>query len=117
MRYNVYSAVPLKAGIRIQTILQSPQIGTFVANDGRLLYRCAINEVNYAKNTIKGRWLGMEPPSKRVNGWTANFIIGSNSLPKNIDRFKLNDKHYIWVPKSIQIGEEILVEEHRPDIE
>jgi hypothetical protein len=117
MRYNVYSAIHLNHCIRMQTILRSPQMGTFVGNDGRLLYRCAIEEVDYAKNSIKGRWLGMAPPFKRVNGWTANFIVGSNSQPKNMDRFKLNDKQYIWVPKSIQIGEEIIVEEHRPDIE
>lgn len=117
MKYNVYSAIPLNACIRMQAILKSPQIGSFVGNDGRLLYRCAIEEVDYAKNSIKGRWIGMAPSSKRVNGWTGQFIVGSNSVPKNVDRFRLNDKQYIWVPKSIQIGEEILVEEYRPDIE
>ena len=117
MKYNVYSAIPLNACIRMQTILRSPQMGTFVGNDGRLLYRCAIEEVDYAKNSIKGRWIGTAPSSKRVNGWTAQFIVGSNSPPKNVDRFRFNDKHHIWVPKSIQIGEEILVEEYRPDIE
>jgi hypothetical protein len=117
MKYNVYSAIPLNASIRMQAILRSSQIGTFVGNDGRLLYRCTIEEVDYEKNNIKGRWIGREPASKRVNGWTANFIVGSNSHPKNIDRFRFNDEHHIWVPKSIQIGEEILVEEYRPDIE
>ena len=117
MKYNVYSAIPLNACVRMQAILKSPQMGTFVGNDGRLLYRCAIEEVDYAKNSIKGRWIGMAPPSKRVNGWTAKFIVGSKSQPKNVDRFRFNNQLHIWVPKSIQIGEEIIVEEYNPDIE
>ena len=117
MKYNVYSAIPLNAGIRMQAILKSPQIGTFLGNDGRILYRCTIEEVDYTKKSIKGRWIGLVPTSKRINGWTANFIVGSNASPKNVDRFRLNDKQHIWVPKSIQIGEEILVEEYRADLE
>jgi hypothetical protein len=117
MKYNVYSAIHLNGGIRMQAILKSPQIGTFLGNDGRLLYRCTIEDVDYTKKSIKGRWIGLVPASIRINGWTANFIVGSNTKPKNVDRFRLNDQQHIWVPNSIQIGEEILVEEYRADIE
>jgi len=115
MKYNVYSAIPINMGIRMQTILKG-KIGTFVGNDTRLLYRCTIEEIDYSRNNIKGSWLGTTPPSKKLDGWIGKFIVGSKHKTRNLHLFKLNDKHYIWLPNTIQIGEEIIVDEKRPSV-
>lgn len=100
----------------MQTILKS-HIGTFVGKDGRLFYRCSIQDVDYSKNSIIGEWIGTAPPSTRVNNWTASYIVGNNRKQNNVDRFRFNNNMYINVPKNILIGEELLVEELRPDVE
>ncbi len=112
---RVFSNVSFEHSILTKLIFGGQSIGTFV-KDGAIFHRCLVTHINKDSNAISGRWLGMQPGDRHVDGFKGycSFDIRNMNWKEEtrFDVFYLSNIHVVYLPTNVQAEDEILVHQY-----
>jgi hypothetical protein len=112
---HVFSNLMFEHSILTKLIFNGHSIGTFV-KDGAIFHRCLITHINRDSNTISGRWLGMQPSHKYIDGFKGEQLFDIRNMEWKdgcgLDVFYLSNIHIVYLPSNVQAEDEILVHQY-----